>query len=584
MLPYKISPYVSFVENRLIPGVVQYAVFHRLSGDLLQPTEGMRALLLALRHGNQISLPDEDLTKYGLGGDQLQQIIDKQFLIDPVCEPLTKFFDQFVTRPIQNPAISFQSENGDMKLVRTSMDRYVYSPRAGKLPELIEEPMSPEAAAIFSLADGSRTLREISRTIFGTDNDAQLLNTSRFREAVEFLTSQERQLIKFTRQLEDVNDPFVSANTVPRNLYHGSNRVEEDGSSKSVIDFHLSDIESASWEFDQLEATVNHSFRFPDEPLGGLDYGSRFCLATMQPQVVPTLDRSHPLTVLEVGGGTGTFAKSFITQAGKCGDIEIDYYILDLSPTLIQNQQKVLAEVLPSNRHFQQDATQFEIPAVKFDLIIANEVIADFPVALAQRAAVPAQSGESNDTVLHIGQAWQGEGASYLRKYDLSTTDAPDSFLVPSGTFQFIERCWEHLVAGGTLILSEYGSPQTYPVRAYHLNHEEFSIHFGHLKSCATEIGFECRLVTLKDFLSFDDRVPVLNGREEHILCLNHVLKKYGQELPFAVVSKSAFETQFQELIEKIQLTGFSFSPISKKYHFGPALNEFMVLILNKPR
>jgi hypothetical protein len=88
----------------------------------------------------------------------------------------------------------------------------------------------------------------------------------------------------------------------------------------------------------------------------------------------------------------------------------------------------------------------------------------------------------------------------------------------------------------------------------------------------------------LKEFLSLDDKVLVLNGREEHILCLNHVLKKYGQMLPFAVVSQSSFERQFQETVEKIKLTGFSFSPISKKYHFGPALDEFMVLILNKPR
>ena len=29
------------------------------------------------------------------------------------------------------------------------------------------------------------------------------------------------------------------------------------------------DIEDASWEFDQIEPTVNHSFRFPHEALGG---------------------------------------------------------------------------------------------------------------------------------------------------------------------------------------------------------------------------------------------------------------------------------------------------------------------------
>src|SRR6185369_5583105 len=100
---------------------------------------------------------------------------------------------------------------------------------------------------------------------------------SDFIEAIEFLTSQERQLLKFTVRHEDLDDPYKPVNTVPRNLIQ-ANRWEQGSKTGEapIIDFHLRGIEDAWWEFDQIEATVNHALRFPDLMLGGLDYGSRF--------------------------------------------------------------------------------------------------------------------------------------------------------------------------------------------------------------------------------------------------------------------------------------------------------------------
>ena len=229
---------------------------------------------------------------------------------------------------------------------------------------------------------------------------------------------------------------------------------------------------------------------------------------------------------------------------------KVNYHILDLSPALMENQKKVLSQLLPENRHFHQDATEFDLPDHTFDLIISNEVIADFPVAHIE------QMVENGD------KKWQGDGVYYLEKYGLSVTGAPDSFLINAGAFHFLERAWKHLNPGGTLIVSEYGSEHHYPARSFHLNHDEYTIHFGHLSEYASKIGFECSLLTLNDFLGLDDNVLVLNGREEHILCLNHVLKSYGVSLPFAVISQSDFERQCGMVVEEIGLTGYSFSPL----------------------
>jgi hypothetical protein len=88
----------------------------------------------------------------------------------------------------------------------------------------------------------------------------------------------------------------------------------------------------------------------------------------------------------------------------------------------------------------------------------------------------------------------------------------------------------------------------------------------------------------LKEFLGLDDEVLVLNGREEHLLCLNHVLKDYGEELPYAVISKSDFERRCDGVVEQTGLIGYSFSPLKTGYHFGPNIRDFLVLIMNKPK
>ena len=156
--------------------------------------------------------------------------------------------------------------------------------------------------------------------------------------------------------------------------------------------------------------------------------------------------------------------------------------------------------------------------------------------------------------------------------------------MVNAGVFHFIERAWKHLNPGGTLIVSEYGGAQLYPMQMYHLNHEEFSIHFGHVAACAAKVGFQCRLLTLQQFMGFDDEVPVLNGREEQLLCLNHVLKSYGHVLPYAVISKSDFERRCRGIVEQTGLIGYSFSPLKTQYHFGPNITDFLILIMNKPK
>jgi phospholipid N-methyltransferase len=433
MPDYRLNPYISFVESRLVPGFVQRAVFHRLTNEIFEPSANL------------------DVSR---DSPEVRHLIQTAFLIPDGYDPLAPLLDRYITRPIQNPAVMYRGTTGEWIVVRTSMKQTVYSRKRDELPAIVEEKLSPLTAEILLLANGTRTLQQIFVTLRGGTN---VLQDSEFRAALDFLTTQERQLIKLTAQPEALAEPFAYVNIVPRNLFHSDRKDQPhpDSSAETITDFHLHDIEDAAWEFDLIEPTVNHGFRFPHEALGGLDYGSRFCLSTLRPEVVPSLNHSPQLEVLEVGGGTGTFAQSFLKQAANLNGTRLNYHILDLSPALMDHQRKILSEFVPESRHFHQNATEFELPDHTFDLIISNEVIADFPVASVQRK----------------GEKWEGEGVYYLEKYDLADKNAPESFVVNAGAFRFLERAWKHLTPGGTLIQNEYGAEHGYTVQCYHINH-----------------------------------------------------------------------------------------------------------------
>ena len=569
MVSYKLSPYVSFIESHLIPNASQYAVFHRLSGQVVEPGAGIHSLLFAVKLGNPVSFGNGDLDRLGEDGRQIRRLIDEEFLMPNGHDPLSAFVDHYVVRPLQNPAVAYRTETGERLLVRISMAERAYSPEPKELPTIIEEEMSPLVNRLLLAADGTKTLRQIFATCKREAN--AILEDHDFRAAIEFLTKPERQLIKFTRHTQELNNPFQPFNTVPRNFYHSSRWKQLGESANAMADFHVGGIEDAAWEFDVIEPTVNHALRFPSELLGGLDYGSRFCDSTLKSSVLPLLGHSEDIEVLEVGGGTGSFAHSFRERARVSGH-SLGYHIIDLSPALRESQRRILSDVKPAVTHIAQDATELDLPGCTFDLIIANEVVADFPVAMVERQ----QPSENSPT-------FGGDGATYLERYGLSVDDAPSRFYVNAGVFRFLERAWKHLSSGGTLVISEYGTETRYPVESFHLNHAEFSIHFGHLAEGARKIGFECRLETLREFLSIDDRVPVLNGREEHVRCLNHVFEKYGANLPFALFSEREFQTNFEELAARIKLGPIRFLPARRNFHYGPNIDDFLVLIASKP-
>jgi hypothetical protein len=553
MAAYKLSPYLKTIENRLLKGSVQSGLFHRLSGEILELTSSLRMFLLAASGQKEVNLEIAELEKQFGPDAEPVKMVRLGFLLPIDQEPLEHFLDHYVVRPLQNPAIGYRLPDGALNVVRLDLSEYLFGRKHNDLPHVIEETLSDLAASLFAAADGTNTLRQLF------EQQGVLPDSNEAREAIELLTSIDRQLIKLTPVQSETTDPFKPCNIIGRDLTHAAESEME-----SVTDFHLRGIEDGLWEFDQIEPTINHAFRFPSEVFAGMSYGAKFC------DVIVESGGPSPIDILEVGGGTGSFALGFLEELRRKG-IKVNYHILDLSPVLIEHQRRVLAESGFAVTHFHQNATQFGLPDKTFDLIVSNEVIADFPVAEVRR--------------LNKESGWEGPGYQWVELYSLQTPDEANSFLVNSGVCQFVERAWKHLKPRGRFVVTEYGGADAFPVLAFQLNHEEFSIHFGHAAQCATRVGFDCQLVPLKDFLGANDQIEVLDGRELSFPCLNHLFRAHGfPPMSYSAWTKSQFTERYQELVGKLNLVGISFSKLQGGFHFTPDLDAFMALVMNKPK
>lgn len=551
MVNFKLSPYAQIIESRLSKQTIQYGLFHLLTGELIELSEDLRVKLLDPK------LYDARFRNV-IPPHHFQELLNRQFIISEDQDPLSPFLGFFAVRPLQNPALGYQTEDGRVIVARTSMSEYIFGRKKGDLPLVIEEELSPTAASIFAKADGTSTLAQL------LDPTTASSVSTEAREAIEFLTTLDRQLIKLAPFQNNLSHPLIPCNIIGRNLLHAADSEQ----ASSNTEFHLHGIEDASWEFERIEPTVNYAFRFPSDVFGGLSYGERFCRSALE---IGVLSKGSSPSILEIGGGTGTFAKSFLTEL-KRNEIDADYHILDLSPVLIEHQRQVLTSAGLTVTHHHADATQLELDR-HFDLILANEVIADFPVSEVQTVRLANQA-----------KRFEGNGAQWVDKYQLDHPNAPERFLINSGVFEFLERAWRHLSPGGSMILTEYGSEHAYPIQAFQLNHEEFSIHFGHVRTCSEQIGFRSKLITLGEFLKADNQTLIFDGREDRILCLNHILQSRGHgPMFYAAYSRREFEIAFGEATRKLGLIGVSFSPLQGGFHFTPEIEAFLTLVNTKP-
>lgn len=440
---------------------------------------------------------------------------------------------------------------------------------------------------LYHQATGERTLAEIACAIaadLGLDEDAVAGEVARlaFR-----LAHSDRQVLKLTdRPLFEylAYPPPYLRSTMP---YRRIDDPAASADAPDVVDlahFHRAEIEDAQAQFDVEETTLSHMFREPHPALGGKSYGAAFADALIERGLLPPAGARA--RVLEVGGGVGFFALRLLERLAAARRGNLAYLILDLSQVL-QESQRLLHEAGGRVKHILGNAARalpFRDGAL--DLIISNEVIADFTTVRLRRddlrgkggarggSAAAARGGE--DPLL-------AEARAFVAARALPLDDAPEVFWLNYGALRFVEECARALAPGGAAVLVEFGGLARYPVESTHLAHSEFSIHFGHLKHVAEHAGLAVEMTDVMEFLALRGDVRVLATTRTFFECLRALLDRRGISL-----QKLAYtEDQFRELlggrIDAGALRGPVFKPVRERA-LGLHPPEFQVAILRKPR
>jgi SAM-dependent methyltransferase len=227
---------------------------------------------------------------------------------------------------------------------------------------------------------------------------------------------------------------------------------------------HRQDRLSARRRFDEVECTVSHLLRLPHPALRGRRYGEALLQGIAAGGGSP--GRSG---VVEIGGGAGHVAES--AWRGDAGVFtQSRWTSVDLSPALLAAQQRRLFErSQPRGPHqrwsgLRADAVHLPLRTSSIDgLVLANEVIADLPVA----------NGKS------------------------------------AGAIELVRELARVLAPGGMAVLTEFGGD--FAPGPVHLlaalgegEHVEWSIDFRDLRQTAGEVGLHARELPLHELLEAD--------------------------------------------------------------------------------
>ena len=196
---------------------------------------------------------------------------------------------------------------------------------------------------------------------------------------------------------------------------------------------HRLDRLAARRRFDEVECTVSHLLRLPHPALQGRRYGEALLQGLAARGLGP--GRSG---VVEIGGGTGHIAEA--AWRGDAGAFtQARWTSLDLSPALLLAQRRRVTE--PSQPRgantrwggLRADALDLPFRASSLDgLVLANEVIADLPVAGQRNTGAVQLIGE-------LARVLAPSGAAVLTEFGGDFPPGPLQLLAAGGDGEHLE-------------------------------------------------------------------------------------------------------------------------------------------------
>jgi SAM-dependent methyltransferase len=531
-----LSRYAGFLRDRTegaSPGVA-FGICHRLTGAVFGVGEGLHALLQSMRAQGH-AWPEGDA---GPDGEAVVQELARHDLLvgTPAESSLERWQGTSLFVPYRNPAVIVRLAAGNWQVTLPRALGLCRLPRTAQRPVIDVLNFDGAAGELLELACAASGRTDWVTLFVGREEQAA--------DALDALTQPDLQLVRLSRG--GLPPPDAGTHLLIQSFVRMAPAVATGlGTSIDAEDFYRDDLDDGDVNFDWVEPTVSHAFRRPSAALGGQTFGQRLGHFLVRTLGAELRTGAGPFRVLEIGGGLGFVARALAPVLVEgLANRPLAYSILDVSPSLQEHQRRALAD-LDIDVEFVIGEAQRALPqGARFDLVLANEVIADFEVS----------------------------------------EDEPGAVLRQSGLADFLDGLWRIVAPGGTVFLSEYGSSDAAPRRIAHLNHPEFSIDFGDLAGRARALGFDVELTPLAKVLGFDGSARLLVGQQEGYASLLRLLQDRGLE---ALEYRAFDEAEFHEaVVHRCRPDALLWPPCAPAgfgLHFGPELDPFLCAVLSRP-
>lgn len=341
--------------------------------------------------------------------------------------------------------------------------------------------ISPDRLPLISLANGQRTAAQIAR-------EAKL-PIGLAMEQYNDWHLEVPAMIRWTEPSTDsAPDLLHRAAMSLFNQFQAANTPQTDNER-----YHQNEITDGMHQFDDVEITVSHIYRQPHPALGGRTYGGGFCDGLLAAGHLKPNAK-----VLEIGGGTGWFARCLLDRLQNVAPEiynTLSYTIADLSPALSDSQRQRNGPHLDRMTFAPFNAETDTPPNPPYDLILSNEVIADFSVGWLDAD----------------GTASDPETQRLAETHALHTDFSMGPCVLNRGALRFVERIPAWLAPGGSAVLTEYGSEREIVAEVRLDGHKEYSICFGNLRLVAEAAGLETELRPIAKLVGLDLDHPLLS-------------------------------------------------------------------------
>jgi len=539
-------------------------LYHDLYGYLLEMSADLKALVDFFATAQ----PAEAAAQAFAGqwpqaqlGQFLGVFAQQKVLVDPAAQELDGLVHMV---PIKGPWIlAWHRDDGAVRCVTSR--GFGHEPWAQ--PQFLD--LDPWQADLWKAIDGERTVEQLAMALCEQYDGDPAMDLGRAVVSVAQWTHSSRQL---TRTLPAPKSkmsrlPPYATSTVPYAPFDEA-ATHDDGPLRDLAAYHQTGIADAEAQFEENETTLSHLLSDPHPALDGRTYAQTLADVALD-RAWAGAGRAH---IVEVGGGTGRFAEQLVTALRQTVP-DLAYTVIDASPALHSAQVARLAALGNGVHARLGDAGALGLPAQSVDWLVSNEVIADLRIGMVTRPSLDAGTADA-DT--------DPEALALVQHYGLNCAAAPEPVPIQVGATRLIEQVAVALKPGGFALLTEFGAKDQFPIESTHLDHAEWSVHFGHLMRVAEKLGLTAELVPVPALLGLREDVWVLASNRTQFRNLRFLLRSLGSDLPKRAMTPEQFAVFCADKLRADKLEGLQFRPIGERV-MGIVPGEFKGLVLGRP-